>query len=166
VPEVRVGFVGPLFPTGNGMVLSHVPNSWGGANLAGSRESFGGNTPGATDGHDRRWVFVLDNAPPQPNDYSPMNATQYNAFLGLGIENQAQPILIDPTGVSLTANLRIPLSGRLSGNWVIDGAADQGFVISISELVPDAVSEPDKTNGYRVEPGMTIPFKAAAEPPP
>jgi hypothetical protein len=86
-----------------------------------------------------------------------MNATQYNAFLGLGIENQAQPILIDPTGVSLTANLRIPLSGRLSGNWVIDGAADQGFVISISELVPDAVSEPDKSNGYRVKPGMTIP---------
>ena len=52
---------------------------------------------------------------------------------------QSNPVVwINPTGESLNANSRLPLSGRLSGNWVVEGASDQGFVIAISELVPDA----------------------------
>lgn len=32
---------------------------------------------------------------------------------------------------------KFPINGRLSGNWVVEGASDQGFLISFSEFIDD-----------------------------
>jgi len=98
-----------------------------------------GDPPG-----ERRWVFLLDNGPSSPElgFHVGLTAAEYNAAFKLvlrynpydflTIEVPATAQLLPATGYEL------PLSGRLSGNWVIPGTADQGILLSISELVlPD-----------------------------
>jgi len=124
------------------------PSDWGGTGFARSDEIFGGNSEGTTDGHDRTWVFVLDNAfYPYPNIFAGhISPSTYNDSFQLWIETAPAgwgiTVTIDPTASLLAANPRIPLNGRLSGNWVAEGATDQGFVIAISELVPNSVPAP------------------------
>ncbi len=129
------------------MRLSSEPNTWGSADQSFDTRSFGGNTPGTTDGHDRRWRFVLDKPAPWSYQFNEWSHTpvDYNGSLALAVGGGIGPNIVRvPSTASLhKANPRIPLSGRLSGNWVVDGASDQGFVIAISELVPDAVPTPD-----------------------
>ena len=63
---------------------------------------------------------------------------QYNGAFTLKLdwgEQTGYLVEIPPTETVLSTNPSIPLSGRLSGNWVVEGASDQGFLISISELV-------------------------------
>jgi len=152
VPAVGVNYDLPFFPSGTLMRLSEAPNDWGGTESDGSGEVFGGNTPNTTDGHDRRWLFIFDNLSPwaleagaYPADYY-MLPTYYNNYFTMYLGTVSESdygIGVPSTASLLTANPRIPLSGRLSGNWVVDGASDQGFVIAISELVPEAVPSPE-----------------------
>ena len=97
-----------------------------------SLEDYFGDTPPG-----RRWLFLLDNGPDRsaetPGWWS-LSPSDYNAaFLlrlnFLSIEVPATADLLPHSVASL------PLSGRQSGTWVIDGAANQGFQLSISEQV-------------------------------
>jgi hypothetical protein len=149
VPDVVLQFLVDGYDFGGSMHLRPETNSWGGGDVAGSGEVFGGNTPGTTDGHDRRWIYVLDNVPKGGAKEFPdlISAWGYNSDVNLWVRtdhHRASTYLqIDSTDSLLRANPGIPLSGRLSGNWVVEGAADQGFVISISEVVPVSVPEPN-----------------------
>ncbi len=53
-------------------------------------------------------------------------------------------VTVPSTAMLFSANASMPLSGRLSGTWVDEGASDQGFVLAISEMVPDAIPEPSE----------------------
>lgn len=94
---------------------------------------------------ERRWAFLLDNAPPLANELTPsfgLTPTEYNAGFKLVLRyNPYDFLTIDVPATSEvlpTSPPRMPLSGRLSGKWVIPGTADQGLVLSISEKVlPD-----------------------------
>jgi hypothetical protein len=86
----------------------------------------------------QRWLFLLENIGPfgEWGKYYPvLTAEQYNdafelSFLGKVIDVPATSTLIpDPEP-------GIPLSGRLSGIWVVEGAADQGVSLAISEFIP------------------------------
>lgn len=97
-----------------------------------SLEDYFGDTPPG-----RRWLFLLDNGPDRSADtpgWWSLSPSDYNAaFLlrlnFLSIEVPATADLLPRSVASL------PLSGRQSGTWVIDGAANQGFQLSISEQV-------------------------------
>ena len=84
--------------------------------------------------------FFLDTPSPYSVGYEPadvMSPAQYNGEFEL---EMADPIF----GAVYVADIPaydgslqwddLPLSGRLSGNWVSDGASDQGFVIAFEEL--------------------------------
>jgi len=93
---------------------------------------------------ERRWVFLLDNGPPFPNEFYEygLTPTEYNEAFKLVLRYIPYDFLtIDvPATQTLlpTSTPRMPFSGRLSGNWVIPGAADQGLLLSVSEeVLPD-----------------------------
>ena len=97
----------------------------------------------------RRWLFVLDNITSfgfWGKYYPVMTADEYNGSFKLQL--QVYPTLeIDiPATETLLPEAEpfIPLSGRLSGVWVVEGAADQGFSLAVSEFVP--VVETDSIN--------------------
>lgn len=100
----------------------------------------------------RRWMFVLDSFPPL-SEWWPwagvLTASKYNDRFTLTVRSgqASKEITID---VPATSELlpapapRLPISGRLSGNWVIAGAADQGVTLSISgKIPPDRSYAPD-----------------------
>jgi hypothetical protein len=93
---------------------------------------------------ERRWVFLLDNAPPYPDEVPEFGLTpaEYNAAFKLVLRYNPYDFLkIDVPATRDILPLEtpdLPLSGRLSGNWIVPSAADQGILISISESVlPD-----------------------------
>ncbi len=101
-------------------------------------------------GNAKTWTYILDldaetaywDRPISPGEY---NGRFYLQFYGPGKSDK--PILeiaVPSTDELLGRNPYLPLNGRLSGNWVVDGAADQGFVLSVSELVPKSIPRPDK----------------------
>ena len=131
------------------MRLAEEPGQWGGTEHHGNGQIFGGNSPGTVDGHDRKWLFILENAAPQSvtmgdeeGDYVPgltdfMTAEEYNDAFQLEILlNVLDGWVVEiPSTASLpNSTPGFPISGRLSGNWVIDGASDQGIALAISEL--------------------------------
>jgi len=88
----------------------------------------------------RRWVFVLENFSPLSEwwGYDPyLLAAEYNAAFNLRLHITSQLTIAVPAAFDLFPQpaVTLPLSGRLSGTWVIEGAADQGFVLSISDRV-------------------------------
>ena len=131
------------------MRLSSEANVWGGTEFFPSRVIFGGSHPNMEDGHERKWIFVLTNPSPWEWDWAYLSPTDYNGKLYIELDTgddslKGPIIVVPPTASLLAANPRIPLSGRLSGNWVVEGAADQGFAISISEVVPDSIPDPSE----------------------
>jgi hypothetical protein len=121
--------------------------SWYYPQIFGGYDDWGGET-----GYDKTWVFLLDNISPSgPYTYTSglMSTAQYNdSFrlrIGAGLES-GEDFFIDvpPTTGLIQANADLPLNGRLSGTWVVDGASDQGFVIAVSELPGNALPEPDE----------------------
>jgi hypothetical protein len=91
---------------------------------------------------ERKWVFLLDNGPATDESYSEepgLSASEYNAAFKLILRYPPYDfftINVPATSEVLTATPpRLPLSGRQSGIWVIEGAADQGFQLAISEPV-------------------------------
>lgn len=153
-PEVRA-VIGNSQTTA--MRLVDEPNGWGvGAASWFSSQIFeedwhwDGRTPRKT------WIFLLDNLTPFSAHFDPqvfMSPSQYNGSFNLEVNWRSDGgfvIEVPATAGLVTANPRIPLSGRLSGNWVVNGASDQGFVMAISEMVPETVPAPDELMDSRL----------------
>jgi hypothetical protein len=129
------------------MNLVTEPNGWGtGGQVDRERtylvsESHGVGGAYAPPNVERKWIFLLDNAPfevwsaGEPG----LTATEYNAGFRLVLRYPPYDFLaidVPATAEVLPAPaLRLPLSGRQSGTWVIEGAADQGFQLAILEPV-------------------------------
>ena len=133
------------------MNLVREPNTWEvGIEPWDYAQSFGG-VDGGWVSYNEEIPFVLEGGKaPGENPWSTpsFSAGDYNGNFELvltGADN-AETVIDVPSGASLFDSATLmPLSGRLSGNWVVDGVADQGFLISVSELVgnsiPDYVSQ-------------------------
>jgi hypothetical protein len=143
-----------------GMSLLREPGYWGAGvepwyypQVFGGYDDWSGET-----GYDKTWVFLLDNnSPSGPYTYTSgiMSAAQYNGSFRLRIEAASESgedffLNIPATSDSIEANPFIPLNGRLSGIWVVDGAPDQGFVITVSELPANRLPEPDEIADTRL----------------
>lgn len=99
----------------------------------------------------RRWVYILDLDPVTAYWDGPISPEEYNGrfrlqFYGPEYPNN-HPVLeveVPATAELLSPNAAMPLNGRLSGNWVIEGAVDQGIMLAVSELVPASIPAPDE----------------------
>ena len=96
----------------------------------------------------RTWVYILDLDPNTAYWDEPISPQEYNGsfklqFYGSGIQPVFE-VAVPATTDLLRPSTYMPLNGRLSGNWVMDGAADQGIMLAISELVPAAIPAPDE----------------------
>lgn len=136
VPDAGA-FIGDEFHL---LSLSRMTNTWNfGTGTFGARQVFGGSNEYGLDWYQTRWLFVLENwSRLNFLELEPLSPSQYNGAFTLKLDwygDEGYQIEIPPTEQALAASPSIPLSGRLSGNWVVDGASDQGFLISISELV-------------------------------
>ena len=143
-PEVRAELGDNYYAA---MSLAREPNSWDVGNEGWSHGQIFGGAADYENVYEKTWIFVLDNTSPFAAYFDPSNivsAAQYNANFNLELnwrDYGGYVIEVPATANVLTANPGIPLSGRLSGNWVINGASDQGFVIAISEVVGDAIPQ-------------------------
>lgn len=137
------------------MNLVAEPNGWGAGGWADRERTYLVSDEQQVTGQfwdvteERRWLFLLDNGPPLSEGFfgeHGLTPSQYNASFKLWLRYPPYDYLaID---VPATSDLlpertsRLPLSGRHSGIWVTEGAADQGFQLAISEQVgksPDFV---------------------------
>lgn len=133
-----------LLRQGEIYVPLHLAEEPGGWALGEERESDAIYLSAAAPGTDSHyWVFLLENRSPFSEwwGYYPyVTAEEYNAAFELVLHLAASgsaPVISVPASVDLFPQpaMALPLSGRLSGTWVIEGAADQGFVLSISDRV-------------------------------
>jgi hypothetical protein len=92
------------------------------------------------------WSFVLDNSSPltlHRTVESLLTADEYNDrfILELAPDPGGPVYRIDvpATAELLYTKPSMPFSGRHSGLWVTEGAADQGFNIAVSEIVSDGL---------------------------
>lgn len=130
-----------------GMNLVTEPNGWGArGHYERERTYLTSQTNGYyaqvfPDDWERRWVFLLDNGPAylaEIPDWG-LTPTEYNAAFTLWLRFPPYDYLsIEvPAASELLAGAaaRLPLSGRHSGTWVVEGAANQGVQLSVSEQV-------------------------------
>lgn len=89
------------------------------------------------------WTFLLDDASWNVYNFPSLSATQYNGSLDIRLQTDsgAVTIQIPATSDLLEPEKGLPLSGRLSGMWVMDGAVDQGVSLSISNRIETAETE-------------------------
>lgn len=84
--------------------------------------------------------FFLDTPSPYSTGYDPdevMSPAQYNGALEVEMADPLFGAVYVAQIPAYDGSLQwdaLPLGGRLSGNWVSDGAADQGFVVAFEEL--------------------------------
>jgi hypothetical protein len=121
------------------MRLTGEPNTWGSATEPDGFAHVIGGYQEFSNGAELTWIYVLDNLSLYGTRTDPdvfLSPSQYNDSFRLDLLtlNDTWSIQIPSTFSTLNSNSRIPLSGRLSGNWVVQGVPDQGFVIAISEL--------------------------------
>ncbi len=153
LPLVVADHEGETFGYTSLMSLVSEPNSWGSGGEV-DRErmmllSRPHDNPDSTEidkleGEGRNWWFLLDNQSPLSDDgyyagYG-MPASAYNAHFTLRLRyppdyNIVQIEVPSMEEMSMSTREEFPITGRLSGNWVIEGASDQGFVLAISSLV-------------------------------
>lgn len=94
-----------------------------------------------TSAGERRWVFLLDNGPEYLGEVpvGGLTPAEYNGAFTLWLRYPPYDYLsIEvPAARELLAGVTapLPLSGRHSGTWVVEGAANQGVQLSISEQV-------------------------------
>lgn len=125
------------------LVFKPEANSWGQppSQFFLYKATFGDYTGGWDDPRRFTWRYVLDVHPQWSSNGWSNAASYYNGFFGLELQRSNEfPFLA--IGVPATANLfeptgSLPLSGRLSGNWIEAGSHDQGFLISFSGAPPD-----------------------------
>lgn len=138
--------------------LKPEPNSWGRPleQQDFMKRAFGDYTGGWDDPRRYTWRYVLDvGAGASYVSYSGADlAEYYNRIDGLylfrGDVWNDEPDLFIPvpaTAQLLEPNPSLPLNGRLSGTWVEQGAADQGFLLSFSNPVPPGLqaAAPEKS---------------------
>jgi hypothetical protein len=116
------------------MRITGEPNNWGSATEPDGSDLTIGGFEEFEDGTDLTWIFVLDNLSLYSTRFDAevfMSADEYNdSFrLELWTWNETWDIDIPSTSSILNSNSRIPLSGRLSGNWIVNGVPDQGFAL-------------------------------------
>lgn len=125
------------------MNLVTEPNGWGAWGYVEREHTYLVSKPNVLEGHfgdaspERRWLFLLDNGPDRSADtpgWWSLSPSDYNAAFRLWINLLSIEV---PAMAELLpqADLPLPLSGRHSGTWVIEGAANQGFQLSVSEQV-------------------------------
>lgn len=120
-------------------------------NQALTHRTFGDYTGGWGDAGSFTWRFVLDGNP-MGSFWGGWDVDYYNSSFDLFIyrdsgQGQSEHLLKMPaTEDVLSANARLPLNGRLSGNWIEHGTTDQGFLLSISTPVPPTVSSDHPEN--------------------
>lgn len=130
-----------------GMNLATEPNGWGAGSHVEWERTYLTSEPQGPDGEwftiegERRWLFLLDNGAAYLSDVpsSGLSPSEYNAAFKLWLRFPPDDYLsIDvPAANDVLGQFAAPLpfSGRHSGLWVIEGASDQGFQLSISEQV-------------------------------
>ncbi|MGH8034569.1 MAG: hypothetical protein ACREO9_05035 [Lysobacterales bacterium] len=135
------------------MSLVSEPNSWDvGYEEDQYARKFGDlrlESGGGTDARNWTWIYVLDNQSPfYTYGYQLVSPEEYNGSFQLLLNGKgmwdsasANVIEVPSTASLLSPNPGIPLNGRLSGLWVIDGTSDQGFNISISNLAESSDPE-------------------------
>jgi hypothetical protein len=129
--------------------LRPAPNSWGQtpAQQSLTKQTFGDYTTGWDDPRRFTWRYVLDTA----SVWEPhLLADFYNSKLQLQMHRSdgwvEGFVSVPATRDVLARNPALPLNGRLSGTWVEEGAADQGFLLTFANPVPPSgseVSEPE-----------------------
>lgn len=126
------------------------PNSWGSGTAVDREQTMLVTQPhGDHDGNDGNlvdnkalsWWFLLDNESPLIDDGynvpSLMPAAACNEHFTLRLRYPPNHHIVQlevpsTTDMGLAASDSFPIMGRLSGNWVIKGANDQGVILAIS----------------------------------
>jgi hypothetical protein len=138
-PEVRIVVDGEEYR----MRISPEPSTWGSSSYTSGRAQLIGGEAQINSGQES-WIYVLDNLSnyaPDFDEQKVVDPEQYNqSFTLLLLDVDTQSFVIPSTEDSLTANPRVPFSGRMSGIWGVSGASDQGFLISFSENPTDLSS--------------------------
>lgn len=100
---------------------------------------------------DRRWVFLVTSADSGRKFFSPfetMTANQYNGAFKLIVSDKFAIEVPATRDLLRGTPPKMPLSGRLAGNWIVPGTADQGLLLSVSERVaPDMPGVANDTQG-------------------
>lgn len=119
------------------------PNGWGAWGYVDREHTYLVSEPNMLEDYfgdaapERRWLFLLDNGPDRSADtpgWWSLSPTDYNAAFRLWLNFLR--IEVPATAELLPRSVApLPLSGRHSGAWVIEGAANQGFQLSISDQV-------------------------------
>ena len=138
--------------------LAADPGGWGSGHHAGQEITLLSSEPrtidgGSPDNGERKWTFLLENDPFNGrfirNTYEGLTPEEYNS--GFRLLLHPLPELGWIIDVPATADLfpqaapGLPLSGRLSGIWAVEGALGQGFQFAISEQV---ISSDDGAPGH------------------
>jgi hypothetical protein len=97
----------------------------------------------------RTWLYIVHGDGGWGWDLPLMTPELYNESFSLLLGTPAfkqgrYRIEVPSTATVLKPNTHLPLNGRLSGHWVVEGAADQGIMLAISELVPGSIPAPDE----------------------
>ena len=154
-PAVELPQVVMELPTGDriNMNLAEQPHLWGAnTEFEGNRRYLapGKNISQPYDQLSDGAFFILDSYSPLSELSSGLTASQYNDGFRLvlryppnDLASYYVPSLAEsyPYGI---IDSDLPLSGRLSGLWVVDGAEDQGFTIAVSSLPQASTGDPDK----------------------
>jgi hypothetical protein len=129
------------------------PNSWGeGSSVDRERIMLVSRPHGDPDGNDEEflsdgelsWWFLLDNESPLVDDSynipSLMPASAYNGHFSMRLRYPPNYHIVQfevpsTAEMGMIASDNFPFTGRLSGNWVIEDANDQGFMLAISSWV-------------------------------
>jgi len=100
------------------------------------------------DDDERRWVFLLDNGPEYLGEapVGGLTPSEYNGAFTLWLRFPPYDYLSldvpSTRDVLASARPRLPLSGRHSGIWMVEGAANQGIQLSIAEQVDRLTDRP------------------------
>jgi hypothetical protein len=144
--SLRLPYVAASFPSGERVWLrmAENPNGWG-VNVSDVRGwTLLTYEPGDVDHPvEKSWTFVLDNPIPETSWTGVMTAEQYNAPFTLQLYYWAAwngaatvaDVEVPATSSLLETDQGMPLNGRLSGLWAIEGAADQGITLTIADRI-------------------------------
>lgn len=122
-------------------------NTWGqpATQFLLTRNEFGDYTNGWDEPRRFSWRYVLDVSPAAvywDRDDAPK---YYNGQFGLEFYRSNGEVfhtmLVPATKAVLSPARKIPLGGRLSGNWVENGSPDQGLLLSFSTTPPDGSND-------------------------
>jgi hypothetical protein len=134
--------------------LKAEPNRWGQSieQQSLTRQAIGDYTNGWDDARRFTWRYVLDIGPAGRYWDVDLLTEYYNGSFPLVVfaddGSTDQVIEVPATRPAPGSEPALPLNGRLTGTWVEEGAADQGFLLSFSNPIPparSATAEPERS---------------------